>query len=213
MRSSPDVARKPVMRWALFKLYTVTFCLLLLGVLLASCRKLEELELPSPYRDDAQHLLAQGVTMLRGGDLVQAETSFLLVIELLPRDPRAYDGLGAVHLRRSNKEDALLMFQKAVALDPKYAPAYAHLALLAEDDGDIAAADELYRLSLIKGPLLLEARANYSSFLCRLAAEKRRGEDDCLLQKHMMQALLKAASRAVNTDIAIADEKLYGRQE
>ncbi|MDD2943502.1 MAG: hypothetical protein PHC51_11130 [bacterium] len=217
------------------KLQLSGFWFVVVSLTLTSCSRIEEFNLPSPYRDDAQHLLAQGLVMLRQGDISGAQSSFLLARELLPQDPRAYDGLGAAYLRRADKRGALSMFQKAIVLDSNYAPAYAHLAFLAENDGDFAAADELYRLSLEKGPLLLEARSNYSAFLCRLAEKgrsreinreggvftrefsvpltevKRPVEDECIQQRQMTQALLQAASGAVKANMV--DEQLYDRKK
>ena len=115
-----------------------------------------------------QRLLARGVDGLRGGDtagIVSAEEAFQLAAEIAPWDCRVLDGLGAVAWSKRQPARAKALFQAAIRADPRYSRPYAHLALVAEAEGDREAALALLRLALEKNPLNYRARAHEAVLL------------------------------------------------
>ena len=125
-----------------------------------------EQQLARQQRVDA--LLWQGVLLLRKNtseSVRLAESSFSSVVEILPSDPRGYDGLACVKLRFGENEVARDYFREALQKDASYEPAYVHLAFLDEMEGDFSSAAENYQKALLINPLNHRARFNYAIFL------------------------------------------------
>ena len=137
---------------------------------MSSCFKVTR---PSPAELIARQkrveaLLTRGVLLLRAGDsssLRLALNSFRSVAEILPDDPRGYDGLGCVFVRIESYARARRYFETALRLDPSYDPAYAHLAFVDEATGQTDNAAENYRRALLENPLNYRARLNFSLYL------------------------------------------------
>jgi len=116
-----------------------------------------------------------GLAYLRVGDLEQAEAAFRQVtrVDRTERVARAYFQLGYVRVRLEQPEQAARAYRQAIRYRPDYAEARNNLALVLEDQGDIAGAiNELH-----KG-LRLEAGVSSLAFnLGRLYVESDRLEE------------------------------------
>lgn len=110
-------------------------------------------------------LLREAVTKMRRGELARAQAALELAAELSPNDPRVLDGLGCVLFRQGNLPLAQRFFQEALLRDRNYHPAYTHLALLAEKQGDRLAAKELLLYGLQANGKNYRARNNYGAML------------------------------------------------
>lgn len=124
-----------------------------------------DVPLDEQYRRELilQQLIEQGVLALGSRSPAGVERAFgvfSVAGQLAPDDPRVVDGLGAVAYRRGQRDYAVLLFQKAIQLDSSYSRPYAHLALIAEDDGDKEAARELLEMSRRLNPMSYRARHN-----------------------------------------------------
>ncbi len=118
-----------------------------------------------------QRLLSVGVDALRAGseaDLLIASDAFSFAAELAPTDRRVLDGLGVLAWRRCKLAEAKRLFQRAISSDPEYSRPYAHLAIIAEAEGDIRAALELLRIALERNPLNYPARKHRELLLSKI---------------------------------------------
>ena len=79
---------------------------------------------------------------------------------------RAHTDLGAAYLQQAKYEIALNEFNRAVAIDPNFAPAFNGLGLVYSSLGEDAKADESFKKAIQIQPLSSEAQNNYGSFLC-----------------------------------------------
>lgn len=118
-----------------------------------------------------QRLLTVAVAGLEAGgeaDLGVAEDALRFASEIAPDDRRVLDGLGAIAWRRCRVQEAKELFQRAIAADPAYSRPYAHLALVAEAEGDVPAARALLRAALARNPLNYRARAQREALELRV---------------------------------------------
>jgi tetratricopeptide (TPR) repeat protein len=149
-------------------------------IFLAGCiPAVEQPTISSEQRIEREHrlqlLVTEGTTEMRQGSSAsfqRALAAFSLARDLSPLDPRVNDALGSLSWRMGNKFDARRSFKLAIESDPSYDAAYGHLALLAEEEGKINAAKELYELALSKNPLNFQTRTNYSRLLQRYFSSK-----------------------------------------
>lgn len=81
---------------------------------------------------------------LRDGDLQGADAAVDQLIAKSGDVPIGYNMKGAIALAMENQADAKKAFQQALAVDPSYFPAAQNLARLAEREGDLDAAKQLY---------------------------------------------------------------------
>ncbi len=98
-------------------------------------------------------------------NLKKAKDSLLLAKEISPLDERVLDGLGCVFYIEKNYKKAEKYFKKSIEVNPSYASGWAHLALIAEREGDLKAAKFLHEKALEYAPLDYRARNNYAVFL------------------------------------------------
>lgn len=135
--------------------------------------------LPPAIRQEAivRALLAEGAEGLEAGGasgIDRAYGAFSVAADLAPRDARVVDGLGAVAYRRGHRDHALLLFRQAIQLDPGYSRPYAHLALIAEDDGDTEAARGLLEIARQLNPMSYRARHNLALLAARTSGNPER---------------------------------------
>lgn len=134
---------------------TLWTCLLGAAALLASaCTG----EAPLPPR--AVALNATGAQALARGDLESAEASLSVAIEYSPRFVEAWVNLGYVELRRGSFDQARRDFLRARSLNRDLPAPHHALGVLAEAQGDGAAAEGFYRDALKVDPGFGPARAN-----------------------------------------------------
>lgn len=136
-----------------------------------------------------RQLLTRGVQELQSsetGAVERAGRLFELAREINRRDPRVLDGLGCYYFRKGELGLARFYFQRALEVDPNYDRAYAHLALIARDDGNIEAARELLRQAVAMNPLNYQQRSN----LVALGLEfgTRGGFDSLLTERERIKA-------------------------
>lgn len=74
--------------------------------------------------------------------------------------------LGVEYLRQGDYEQARLKLDKALELEPNYAPAHDAIAYLYEQVGEPKLAEQHYKRSLKIKPDSARARNNYGQFLC-----------------------------------------------
>jgi superkiller protein 3 len=91
------------------------------------------------------------VTFVRAGDFKKAESHYR---QAIPGRPGAetHNGLGYVLVRQGRAEEAVAEFQKAIAIDPRFAPAYNNLADALAVQGKLEAAADDYRRALAEQP-------------------------------------------------------------
>lgn len=69
-------------------------------------------------------------------------------IELYPKSPRLWLGLGIAHFKAGNNAEAAKAFKRSLELDPNYAPAYAYLGMTSVEVGDYGEAVKTYERAL-----------------------------------------------------------------
>lgn len=146
-----------------------------------------------------EQLLREGVLYLRKGNepsLRRAQAAFELAYEISAKDPRVLDGLGSVAFHRGAPETARYYFEQATMTSPTYARAFAHLALLAEKNGERTKALHLLQTALALDPLDYRARNNYGGMLVDEASTPEQ-------RSIALQELLKARSEAPAGDPVI----------
>jgi len=114
---------------------------------------------------DPSHLqshIAKGDALLKQGDLGESKASYFLAIKLRPEYAAALDGLARLEEAGADHNAAIALYQRAIASDAGYAPAYTHL-------GDLF----LGRRQFEEAVLLLEeavsVRPDFAGGLNRLA--------------------------------------------
>jgi len=150
----------------------ISVSLIVLVLSLSGCslpgRESPDIEKSLRLEVSIQKLLVQAVDSLRRGDahsLEDAESALLVARELDPQDARILDGLGCVALRRGDLSEAKALFQQSISARRDYDRPYAHLAEIAETQGDISAARELLEIAVRLNPLNPQTRTNYALFL------------------------------------------------
>ena len=79
---------------------------------------------------------------------------------------KANTELGVEYLREGNYEQSRVKLEKALELEPDYAPAHDAIAVLYEKVGENALAEKHYKRSLKLKPDSARAHNNYGQFLC-----------------------------------------------
>ena len=79
-------------------------------------------------KTEAQTKISLGDSYMKQGNGGLAVSNYEAAAVLTPQDPLPHYKIGVVYLRSTNKDAAMEAFQKAVAVDPSYAPAYKELA-------------------------------------------------------------------------------------
>lgn len=125
-------------------------------------------------------LSVQGMRKADAQGFEDATSALELARELKPGDPRVYDGLGSVAFRKGDLELAEYFFKKALAQDSLYDRGYAHLAMVAQQRGDIEAAVELLRIAVQTNPTNYRSRNNYAVVLAENGIDSRRAYEELL---------------------------------
>lgn len=79
---------------------------------------------------------------------------------------KANTELGVEYLREGNYEQSRVKLEKALELEPNYAPAHDAIAVLYERVGENSLAEKHYKRSLKLNPDSARAHNNYGQFLC-----------------------------------------------
>ena len=122
-------------------------------------------------------------TMLEGGGGLAPEATYAAspaniaslteVIRDTPNDPQAYNMRGTVLAQAGRRQEALADFNKAIALDPKYAQAYANRGLLYRQNNQLDLALRRLRHRALDRSVLCGAHLGRGAYL---APEGRRAK-------------------------------------
>lgn len=101
----------------------------------------------------------KGLDAYSKGDMRQASAHFEKAIAEYPRYARAYDMLGAIAIKRSNRSKARELFSKSIRVDSAFLPAYLDLVRMDLQDKNYAASQTLLAKVIAMNPLLPDAVA------------------------------------------------------
>ena len=168
-----------------------------------------------------KELLTQGTLLMRRGDqagLERAYAALEVARELSPFDPRVLDGIGCVEWRKGNPALAEFFFKEALKQNPEYDRAYAHLALIAERNGEVDAALELLQIAVAKNPLNYHSRTNLGALLLEASREegvkgKLNSQEAKRIKEMAYLELRKAYQSADKEDPVLNYNKRYVSQE
>ena len=100
-------------------------------------------------------------TYLKLNRIQEAHEHLLRVIEIAPKDPNGYVKLGSSYFSTGDRfDDAMRMFNQALALDPKHALTYNNIGAIQHDHGDSEEAIENFRKALAIRPNYPTAKHN-----------------------------------------------------
>jgi len=114
-------------------------------------------ELNIPRKASAE--MNKGMDVYSKGDLERAAAHFEKAIAEYSRYARAYDMLGAIAIKGSNRPRARELFSKSIQADSSFLPAYLDLARMDVQDQDYAASESLLAKAISLNPLLPDALA------------------------------------------------------
>ena len=114
-------------------------------------------ELNIPKKASAE--MNRGMDAYTKGDLEKAAAHFEKAIAEYPRFARAYDMLGAIAIKGSERTKAREMFSKSIGADSAFLPAYVDLARMDLQEQDYAATESLLAKVIAANPLLPDAMA------------------------------------------------------
>jgi tetratricopeptide (TPR) repeat protein len=89
----------------------------------------------SESRARAREILRDGAAWLGEGNFEAARRRFLEAIDLDPRIPEAYNGVGVTYRMRNDLPRALDWYKKALTVDPDFGDAYYNMACVYALDG------------------------------------------------------------------------------
>jgi predicted CXXCH cytochrome family protein len=133
--------------------------------------------------DAARALAGEGESALAPGDLVAFEKAladYRAAQGFSAERPESQANLGALALARGKIDEARTFYQKALALDPTFAPAAVSLADIARATGDEKAAEETLRKALLRNP---DSAPLHHALGLSLIRQKRLSEALAALQK------------------------------
>lgn len=100
-------------------------------------------------------------TYLKLNRIQEAHEHLLRVIEIAPKDPNGYVKLGSSYFSTGDRfDDAMRMFNQALALDPKHALTYNNIGAIQHDHGDSEEAIDNFRKALAIRPNYPTAKHN-----------------------------------------------------
>ena len=114
-------------------------------------------ELNAPRKANAE--MNKGLGAYAKGDMEKAAAHFEKAIAEYPRYARAYDMLGAIAMKSSNRTKARELFSKSIQADAAFLPAYLDLARMDLQDQDYAASESLLARAIAVNPSMPDAVA------------------------------------------------------
>lgn len=102
-------------------------------------------------------------TIARNQDWQDRDTLWFATAELSPSSPNVHNNLGDVYARRSEYENAIREFQRAIELKPGYADAYHNLANVYATTGEFEQAITNYQKALEFNPNLWQSHAQLAA--------------------------------------------------
>ena len=95
--------------------------------------------------NDIDLLLDMGLLYEEFGEEELAKEKFLQILEIDPKEARAYYGLGVLYDERNQYEEALAYYKKAIEFDPDYDRAYFFAANVYDQIGQKEEAIHYYK--------------------------------------------------------------------
>lgn len=115
------------------------------------------IELNAPRKASSE--MNRGLDAYSKGDMEKAAAHFEKAIAEYPRYARAYDMLGAISMKGSNRSKAREFFSKSIQADAAFLPAYVDLARMDLQDQDYAASESLLGRAIAVNPSMPDAMA------------------------------------------------------
>jgi hypothetical protein len=106
---------------------------------------------PSSRRAQARVILRDGAAWLHEGNFEQARRRFLEAVEVDPRVPEAYNGVGVTYRMRNDLPRALEWYKKALAVDPDFGDAYYNMACIYAMEGEKELALRYLQIAALNG--------------------------------------------------------------
>jgi Flp pilus assembly protein TadD len=153
-----------------------------------------------PPQDPLARTCELGITLALSGSDAAAESVFVTLLSRAPRDARALNNLGNLHLWRGDADLALAFYARAGEADSADAGIVLNeataLMIAGEDDAARGRANEGVRRA--GGPD--EAARLLGLHFAKADANESRGSDRVQVSRDEVLALLRAATRAVPAD-------------
>ncbi len=105
-------------------------------------------------------LLELAVRYHQGGDLSNAERLYRQILDADPTQTIAFANLGVILVATGRRQEALICFQKSIALKPNLADTHFHLGNVYLSQGEVAEASRCFRQALALNPYLGPAHTN-----------------------------------------------------
>lgn len=118
-------------------------------------------EMNIPKKASAE--MKKGLGAYSKGDMETAATHFERAIAEYPRYARAYDMLGAIAIKASDRAKAREMFSESIRVDSAFLPAYLDMARLELQEQNYAESESLLTKVIAANPSLPEATALLAS--------------------------------------------------
>jgi hypothetical protein len=106
---------------------------------------------PTNRRDRARELLRDGAAWLQEGNVEAARRRFEEAVEVDPRVPEAYNGVGVTFRMRNDLASALRWYKKALAVDPDFGDAYYNMACVYALEGRTDMALRYLQIAALNG--------------------------------------------------------------
>ena len=114
-------------------------------------------EMNIPKKASAE--MNKGLDAYNKGEMEQASGHFERAVAEYPRYARAYDMLGAIAIKASDRGKARELFSKSIQVDSSFSPAYLDLARMDLQDKNYGASESLLAKVIAMNPLLPDAIA------------------------------------------------------
>lgn len=181
-----------------------TFRVLMAGVAIASSTFVGAARgadpAPATDAESPARMCDLGITLALTGQGASAESVFVSLLSLAPRDPRALNNLGNLHLWRGEPDVALAFYGQAGAADTSDAGIMLNeataLMLAGDDEGAKARASE----GVARAGGSQQAANLLGLHLDPDSGELEKGADSAQLSRDEVLALLRAATHAVPVD-------------
>jgi Tfp pilus assembly protein PilF len=96
--------------------------------------------------------MKKGMELYAQRDMVKAITHFEKALEIYPQYARAYDMLGVIAIKASDRSKARGLFMKSVQVDSTFQPAYVDLARMDTDEQNYEASESLLAKAIAINP-------------------------------------------------------------
>jgi tetratricopeptide (TPR) repeat protein len=155
-----------------------------------------------------------GITFALTGRASGADSLFVSVLSLLPRDPRALNNLGNLHLMSGDAEVAIRFYDRAAGGDPADAGIVLNRAVARLLNGDAEGARAEAHGALKKSGGMEQARSLLGIRGERIQEKEEKGAGQAALTPEEITALLDAAESSIPADtIATAQADSAGTSE